>query len=147
MPAETRSGGLRPGKREGTRSQSKIGSSTSYKDIEKALGSRPKFDNNVVEEIYSRTRTSVNSSGETTYECAASKEFLTKDQTSIDHITDWKTYCEYYCRNHNGINDDGTLDRNVVIEAYNDISNLRVVSIKENSSKGDRRISSRNVLG
>jgi hypothetical protein len=147
MPVETRSGGQRPGRREGTRSHSKAGSSsTNYKEIEKALGSRPKFDEKVVKEVYSKATKSVNVSGETTYQCAASGEFLTKDQTSIDHIVDWKRYCEYYCQKNDGINDDGTLDRDMVMEAYNDINNLRVVSKPENSRKGDRRISSRNVL-
>lgn len=146
MP-DTRSGGLRPGKREGTRSHSKIGSSsTNYKEIEKPLSSRPNFDKKVVEEVYSKTKKSVNANGETTYQCAASGEFFIKKETSIDHIVDWKTYCDDYCQKNGGINDDGTLDRNIVIEAYNDIKNLRVVSIPENSSKGDRRMSSRNVL-
>ncbi|MEH2247673.1 hypothetical protein [Nostoc sp.] len=146
MP-ETRTGGLRPGKREGTRSHSKIGSSsTNYKEIEKALGSRPGWDDKVVEQVYSNTKKSINANGETTYECAASGEFLTKGETSIDHIVDWMTYCQDYCGKNNGINDDGTLDRAIVRKGYNDIGNLRVVSKSENSSKGNRRISSRNVL-
>ncbi|MEH2258095.1 hypothetical protein [Nostoc sp.] len=146
---ETRSGGRRPGGREGTRSHTQTtSSSTNYKEIEKAIGSRPKFDDNVVKQVYSNARKSVNANGETTYECAASREFFTKDQTSIDHIIDWKTHCEDYCQRNNGIFDNGTLDRDIVREGYNDISNLRVVSKSENSSKGDRRISSRrnNVL-
>ncbi|PSB29995.1 hypothetical protein [Chlorogloea sp. CCALA 695] len=146
MPAETRSGGQRPGQREGTRSHSKIGSSsTNYKEIDKALGSRPKFDPAVETQVYSKAKVVTN--GVTEYRCAASGKNLPKDQTSIDHIVNWETYCADYCEKYDGLNKDGSLKRAKVIEGYNDIDNLRVVSISANSSKGNRRVSPKNVLG
>lgn len=96
MPAQTRSGGQRPGRREGIRSHSKIGSSsTNHKEIEKALDSRPNWYPTVKKQVYNDAK--VVTDGVTKYRCAISGEILEKEQTSIEHILDWKRYCEIYC--------------------------------------------------
>ncbi|PZD70856.1 hypothetical protein C1752_08850 [Acaryochloris thomasi RCC1774] len=122
MPT-TRSGGKRARSTGGHDLRNSGGTSTNYNETPAGMKSRPQWNEDVKTQVYADAH-----AGGGQYRCAETDGLYPKNEMSIDHIVPWKQYCY----ENSDVN-----DRASVTAAYNNISNLRLVSRSANSSMGD----------
>lgn len=119
----TRSGGKRARSTGGHDLRNSGGTSTNYNETPAAMNSRPHWYEHVETQVYAEAH-----QGNGDYLCAVSNGVYKKNEMSIDHKVPWRQYC------YENANVD---DRDSVTEAYNALSNLRLVNRRVNSSLND----------